>query len=238
MSRDKPHPGSQQLDRSSDVDRFLAEVKQRPPATSGDGQRGRLIFAMDATASRAPTWDRACQLQGDMFTRTEGLRGLDVQLVYFRGHDECRASKWYSESLSLLQTMTSVQCRSGATQIHRVLRHAAAEARRGPVAALVFVGDCCEESRDELARDAGELKLLGVPAFVFQEGDDPMASLAFADIARLSGGAHCHFDSHSATQLGALLNAAAIYAAGGRSALAEHARLQGGEILTLLQQLD
>jgi hypothetical protein len=232
LSRDKHQPPVP----SDELDRFLQAVEQHaPPAVSSD--RGRLIFALDATASRAPTWDRACQLQGDMFTHTDGLNGLDVQLVYYRGYDECRASRWHSDARSLLAAMSSVECRSGATQIHRMLRHAASEARRGPVAALAFVGDCCEEPLADLAREAGELRLLGVPAFVFQEGDNPTASRIFGEIARLSGGAHCRFDQHSASQLGALLNAAAVFAAGGRNALAEQARLTGGAAQQLLEQL-
>ena len=54
------------------------------PAEAGEG-RARLIFAMDATASREPTWDRACQVQGQMFLETAALGGLEVQLVYYRG---------------------------------------------------------------------------------------------------------------------------------------------------------
>jgi len=228
------------------VDAFLQTAERRPPpvrrATASDAA-GRLIFAMDATASRAPTWDRACQLQGDMFARCEALGGLDVQLVYYRGHGECRASRWHTEPVSLLRAMSAVQCRAGTTQIGRVLRHAAAEARAGggdaPVAALVFVGDCCEESPDELNAAAGELRLLGVPAFVFQEGADPLASRSFAQIARLSGGAHCQFDTGSVAQLGALLNAAAVYASGGAAALGDYTRLQSDvRLRALLAQLD
>ena len=54
---------------------------------------GRLIFALDATMSRQPTWDIACKLQGEMFETARALGGLDVQLVYFRGFGECRASR-------------------------------------------------------------------------------------------------------------------------------------------------
>ncbi len=234
-----------ELRRDDPIDAFLQAAERRPPPArrSTGSAAGRLIFAMDATASRAPTWDRACQLQGDMFTRCEALGGLDVQLVYYRGHGECRASRWHSEPASLLRAMTAVQCRAGATQIGRVLRHTVAEARAGgeaaPVAALVFVGDCCEESPESLAAAAGELRLLGVPAFVFQEGADPLASRSFAQIARLSGGAHCQFDAGSAAQLGALLNAAAVYASGGAAALDDYARLQSdARVRALLAQLD
>jgi hypothetical protein len=43
--------------------------------------RGRLIFALDATASREPTWDMAAQLQASMFEQAAMIGGLDVQLL-------------------------------------------------------------------------------------------------------------------------------------------------------------
>ena len=47
--------------------------------------------------SRAPTWDMALKLQGEMFAAVKEVGGLDVQLIYFRGLGECRASKWVSD---------------------------------------------------------------------------------------------------------------------------------------------
>jgi len=81
----------------SEIDVFLSKVKSLAPAT-GSGQRGRLIFALDATMSRQPTWDTACRLQADMFREAAAIGGLDVQLVYYRGLTECRASRWVSKA--------------------------------------------------------------------------------------------------------------------------------------------
>ncbi len=206
---------------SREVDRFLDAVSRAPTISSGG--RGRLIFAMDATASRQPTWDRACQLQGDMFTRTRGLGGLDVQLCFYRGYDEFRVSPWHHQADRLLKAMLTVSCLGGHTQIRRVLRHAIDEHGRKPVHALVFVGDCIEESIDDLCQLAGELGLLGVPVFLFQEGNDLTALRGFKQLARLSGGAHCHFDIDSPDQLGELLSAVAVYASGGFKALSHYA---------------
>jgi len=203
----------------TDVDTFLATVRDLPPARRAGDACGRLIFALDATASRQPTWDRASSLQADMFGATRTLGSLDVQLVFYRGYAECHASKWIRDSDRLLRLMQKVTCLAGRTQIHRILSHGAAEARTRAVQALVFVGDAVEEDVDRLGDLAGRLKLLGLPVFVFQEGANPAASLAFAQIAKLSGGAHCRFDHSSAAELGALLGAVATYAAGGREAL-------------------
>jgi len=197
---------------------FLDAAKRTVPAQAG--RRGRLAFALDATMSRQPTWDRACRLQAEMFEETARIGGLDVQLVYFRGHDECRASRWVGDARALAALMTKIDCRGGATQIGRVLGHASAETRRAPIDALVFVGDAMEEAPDAVLAKAGELALLNVPVFLFQERSDRAAAATFAEIARLTRGAHVRFGAGSAAELGQLLRAVAAYAAGGRAALA------------------
>lgn len=201
-----------------------------PLATSG---RGRMIFALDATMSRQPTWDTAQQLQAEMFDEAGKTGALDVQLVYFRGFNECRASRWVGETRSLRDLMTGIECRAGNTQIGKVLAHARNEARRGKVNVLVFVGDAQEEAADDLAAKAGELGLLGVRAFFFQEGMDPDVERVFRDIARLTGGAYARFDPRAAGQLSQLLRAAAAYAAGGLKALQK----SGAATPLLLSQL-
>jgi hypothetical protein len=200
---------------------FVEAAKKVPaPAQSG---RGRLIFALDATMSRQPTWDLAQSLQAKMFQAASGLGGLDVQLVYFRGLNECRASNFVSGGQGLKELMSRIDVRGGSTQIRRVLVHARDEARRAKVGALVFIGDAMEENPDTLASVAGELALLGVKAFMFQEGRDPAARRAFSEIARLTGGAYSTFDAGASDRLAALLRAAAAYAAGGHAALAREA---------------
>src|SRR5438105_15348760 len=158
----------------AEIDAFLNKVKSVGPA-SQSSQRGRLIFALDATMSRQPLWDTACKLQGDMFREAAAIGGLDVQLIYYRGLSECRASRWVSEATRLGELMSRIDCRGGHTQIGKVLSHARHETERMKVQALVFVGDAMEEKLDDLCHAAGELGLLGVPVFMFQEGGDPIA---------------------------------------------------------------
>lgn len=211
---------------SEEVASFLAEVRARPPASTQG--RGRLIFGLDATMSRQPTWDLACALQGQMFEAAADTGGLDVQLVYYRGLNECRASAWASDARRLGAAMGSIDCRGGQTQIGRVLAHAGSEAAKSKVNALVFVGDAMEESIDALCAKAGPLALRGVPAFMFQEGHNPVAERAFREIARLTKGAWCRFDAGAAAELAALLRAVAAYAAGGQKALANLSRSSAG----------
>jgi hypothetical protein len=213
---------------------FVEAAKKVPaPAASG---RGRLIFALDATMSRQPTWDLAQSLQAKMFEAAGSLGGLDVQLVYFRGFNECRASKFVSGGQGLKELMSRIDVRGGSTQIRRVLVHARDEARRAKVGALVFIGDAMEENPDTLASLAGELALLGVKAFMFQEGQDPAARRTFGEIARLTGGAYSSFDMGASARLAALLRAAAAYAAGGHAALAREAA-NDAEARLLLSQM-
>jgi hypothetical protein len=232
-------PGGTPAETSSDneVAEFLAKMKAMAPAPGSQAERGRLIFAMDATMSRQPTWDRALQIQAEMFAETARIGGLDVQLVYFRGFGECRASKWVSDPTALARLMTATQCRGGNTQIGKVLAHILKEASKRKVNAVVYVGDCMEENIDQLCARAGEIGILGVPMFMFQDGREPLAEQAFREIARLTRGAYCRFDQGSARQLRELLAAVAVYAAGGRRALAELSRGRGGEATLLLEQL-
>ncbi|HJO87790.1 MAG TPA: VWA domain-containing protein, partial [Rhodospirillales bacterium] len=69
---------------SEDVQAFLQKVVATP-VRKASSEKGRLIFAMDATASREPSWDRACHLQGEMFQETAAMGGLEIQLAYYRG---------------------------------------------------------------------------------------------------------------------------------------------------------
>jgi hypothetical protein len=221
---------------AGDVAAFVARMKALAPAATGG--IGRLVFAMDATMSRQPTWDMALGLQAEMFHAVKKIGGLDVQLVYFRGAGECRASRWVRDPDQLARLMTTVSCQGGFTQIEKVLIHTRSETAKTRVSALVYVGDSMEEEVDHLCGRAGELAMLGVPVFLFQEGSDAQASHAYAEIARLTKGAHCRFDAGSAEQLKSLLTAVAVYAAGGRKALERLGQeTRGGGARKLLGQM-
>jgi hypothetical protein len=172
-----------------------------------------------------------------MFSATTDLGGLEIQFGYYRGFGEFKVSPWLTESASLLRLMTSTYCLAGETQIRKVLRHTINETKKKRVNALVFVGDCLEEDVDKLGALAGELGLLGVPAFMFHEGHDPIAGFAFKQIAHLTNGAYCRFNASSARILRELLSAVAVFAAGGRPALDDLAKQRGGETLRIAHQV-
>jgi hypothetical protein len=222
------------LSANQDVSAFLDLVKKMP--APGSGGHGRLIFAMDATMSRQPTWDRALSIQSEMFAETKRAGGLDVQLVFFRGLNECRASKWVANPEALAKLITTVECRGGNTQVGKVLQHVIKETTKSKVNAVVYVGDALEENIDVLCQKAGEVGLCNVPIFMFQEGHDSTAERGFKEITRLTRGAYFKLDGNSPSILAELLRAVAAYAAGGRKALADKAK-SGGASLLLLQQL-
>jgi hypothetical protein len=213
------------------ADAFLKKVRElgssqaalQPQTTQA---RGRLIFAMDATSSRQPTWDMAVELQGEMF---RAASGLEVKLVYFRGASECRQSPWKSDPDQLSYLMRKVSCQAGYTQIGKVLTLARELAAEESAKALVYVGDSMEEKLDILCGRAAEA---GIPIFVFHEfhGEEmaeqvsvnPQTERAFREIARTSNGAYCRFDAGAADTLRQLLGAVAVYATGGVSALETH----------------
>src|SRR5258705_9452139 len=117
--REKTTPRSEiKVSARSEIDGFLARLKSLKPTTV-PGRRGRLVFALDATMSRQPTWDTACKLQADMFKEAASVGGLDVQLVYFRGLAECRASSWVSEPKRLAGLMERIDWRGGHPPISR-----------------------------------------------------------------------------------------------------------------------
>ena len=194
--------------------------------------RGRLIFALDATASRQPSWDTACALQAQMFDEVATI-GIDVQLVYFRG-SECQASSWVSNARALAALMEKIGCQTGYTQIGKVLAHTQREHDRQKVRALVFVGDAMEEKATDLYRLSDELARRIIPCFMFQEGDDPEAMRAFKEIARLTKGAYCRFSPGAASELAELLRAVAAYAAGGVQALSTSRNAGAVKLLTQL----
>ncbi len=220
----------------AELDAFLTHVNALGPVNKGDG-RGRLAFALDATMSRQPTWDQACVLQADMFREAAAAGGLDIQLVYYRGLAECRASSWIADPQRLGELMSRIDCRGGHTQIAKILAHARRENDKKKIGALVFVGDAMEESLDNLCAGAGELGLRNVPAFMFQEGYDPVCEQAFREIARLTRGAYCRFAPGAAHELGELLRAVAAYAAGGMKALADLQARRSTGAVRLIEQL-
>ena len=213
------------------LDIYLDRLAARSP------NGGRLCFGLDATASRQPVWDRACELQAQMFDEAANVGSLEIQLVWYRG-DKHGFSKWMTDGRRLGDVMRRITCAAGVTQIEKVFTHVQREHDKSPpvsaVSALVFIGDCMEESLDVLCGGANALAKRDIKAFMFQEGNDEDAEKAFREIARLTHGAFCKFSKGSAQELKDLLRAVAAYAAGGLTALDN---VKAPSAVKLLEQL-
>ena len=227
----KKHNNSKTLARNAtDVVAFLDEVK-RTPVVRSSSQRGRLIFALDATASRQVSWDIAMDIQAQMFSQSSMVGQLSVQLAYYRGFKEFFVGQFSNNSSHILRDMTGVYCVGGRTQICRLLRHALTQHKTGKVDALVLVGDACEEDLDLVFDLAGQMGLQNLPAFTFLEGADVEGRQAFMEISRLSGGIFSEFDSSSPETLRRLLSEVAIFAVGGRKELSRFQEQSGHQLL-------
>lgn len=230
-STGKKVPEQLKKSSSSEIGAFL---KAAGKATVS--QSGRLIFALDATMSRQPTWDQASTIQASMFDAVGKAGGLSVQLVYFRGIDECRASKWVINAAALRDLMLGIQCLGGQTQISKILDHANRETTKAKVSALVFIGDAIEENIDLLCQRAGELGIKNVRCFFFQDGYDVGVENGFREMARLTGGAYFRLGSDSAKELAELLAAIAVYARGGLKALSSSGKREARLLLDQMKK--
>jgi hypothetical protein len=150
-----------------------------------------------------------------------------MQVAYYRGLDECRASRWTSSPQALARFMTTILCRAGETQLARILDHIGREHRRQPINAAIFVGDAVEEAEFVLEEKA---RSLSVPLFLFQEGRDPDVAALFRTLAEITHGAYATFDPSASQRLADLLRGVAAYAAGGLKALAAQ-QTSGGQLL-------
>jgi hypothetical protein len=209
----------------SEIAAFLTAAKSVVPASAGGS--GRLAFALDATMSRQPTWDSACKLQAEMFDAVGKTAALSVQLVYFR------ARRMPGLALGQRHPPTGrsddrIDCRGGQTQIGRVLRHVADEAKvtsrsvRWSISAMRW-----KRTSTSLPWWPESWRCRKVPCFMFHEGHDPAAAVGFREIARVTGGAYVRFDQNAASELASAARAVAAYATGGTACAGEVRRISG-----------
>jgi hypothetical protein len=188
--------------------------------------RPRLLFAMDATASREPSWQLAQTITGAMFAAVPGA--LDVALAYHGGGRLKEVTPFAADTRAFLDKVHTVQCEAGGTALTALLEAATTIAR---LKALIYVGDCFEEDPAVAGALAQQLRLKGVRVFVFhdttsqQQGYDVDGARAvFAQLAAVTSGVLLPFDADALDQVKALLEAIAVYAVGGLKLLAARQR--------------
>lgn len=203
------------------IDEALARLANPPeepklPAT----ETGHLLFGLDLTASRERTLRDARVSIAAMFRALAQINaGVVLKLAYFRGRDECRVSAWEKDPAILSRAMEKLSCKTGETQIHKILRLALDE--KDQISALVYVGDVCEETASELIVLAAALGEKRTPIFVFHDlagadrGAAKRAEPVFRQLAETSGGAYCTFGEGSAAALREMLSTVAAFTSAG-----------------------
>ncbi len=221
--------------KNKDLDLFIKKLSSVPKTYNNPS--GKILFGLDATASRQPMWDRASHIQAEMFEASLSLGGLEMQVAYYQGFSNFTAFPWCSDSKKIINYMDSVQCLGGLTQINKFLVHALYELKKTKINAIVFIGDCMEENPDIILNNVGKIGLKGVPMFIFQEGNNPEANFVFGEMARITNGFHTIFNSSSSSTLKNLLKAIAIFVAGGKEGLRKNIKIAPNEIKLLLTKL-
>lgn len=200
-------------------------------------KRPRLLFAMDATASREACWNVAKEITGAMFEAVPGE--LDVALAYHSGGLLQQMTEFSSQAKAFLDKVQSVRCSAGSTALNQILDKAT---QTIGLKAFIYIGDCFEENPTLAVELAEQLKLKGVRCFIFhdvssqlQGYDTKAARKVFEQIAKITGGALLPFDEKSPALVRELLAAISIYATGGIKALEQTTKLLPAARLLLEQ---
>ena len=117
---------------------FLDKVRQSKAVASAASRetlakalapsgRPRLLFAMDATASREPAWQLAQTITGAMFEAVPGA--LDVALAYHGGGRLKEVTPFVADARAFLDKVHTVQCEAGGTALTAILEAATTIAR-------------------------------------------------------------------------------------------------------------
>jgi hypothetical protein len=169
----------------------VPEIITPPSSTTPAPARARLLYGVDATASREAGWVVARELQAKMFREAGSL--LSLRLVFYGGN-RCRKSVWCTSGEELARLMHTVSCEAGPTMIEKILRHGLSEHAQAPLRAITFIGDAMEENLDILVGIADQLGAVGVPIHMFQEGNALHVRKAFRLLALRSGGTYSEFN--------------------------------------------
>ena len=206
-----------------------------PPAETGTPGRPRLIFAVDATASREPAWAAARQVTDALVKALPGA--LDVALAVHGGSRVHTFTAFTNNANTLRDRAAGVACRGGTTRLLPIL---AASLKHPAVRVVVYIGDVFEESVIQGQRLADAMGAQGTKLIVLHDTADPGArrdAEVFWDLAKRTGGCVLPFDASASGRLRDLLSAVAVYAVGGEKLLRERRHDMPGAV-ALLEHLE
>ncbi len=180
--------------------------------------RLRLLFRIDATASRRPSWDLARTITAVMFDSLPDQ--LDVALTWHASSMLQEITPFASDATRFAEAVRAMHTQAGATRLNAILQEAIGISPH--IRALVYAGDCYEEEVEIAYAQARKLKLLGVKCFFFHDTlSDPnspyvrQAREVFEKIVAITGGMVLSFAPDTPEQMKDPLEAIATYAAGG-----------------------
>lgn len=194
------------LSKPKDSSKLASALKKTP----------KLLFAMDATASRQASWDVAQEITLSMFDVIPG--GLKIALAHHSGGQLREVTDFKDDSSFFKKKINAVRCVAGETALNQVLENAS---EIPGLNSLIYIGDAFEENPASAFEIARKLKAKGVPCFLFQEGDNPYVKETFTSIAEITGGAVFPFAMDSLLHVRERLDAIAAFAAGGMKLLQE-----------------
>jgi hypothetical protein len=193
--------------------------------------RPRLIFGVDATASREPAWAAARTVTDALVKALPGE--LDVALAVHGGSMLHTFTEFTANPNTLRDRAAGIACISGMTRLLPILSRALSNAG---VRVVVYIGDVFEESPGRGRKLADAMGLKGIKLIVLHDTADWNArrdAEVFLDLARRTGGCVVPFDANAAARLRELLAAVAVYAVGGAEMLEERRGDMPGAVLLL-----
>jgi hypothetical protein len=206
-----------------------------PPTDTGAPSRPRLVFAVDATASREPAWTAARQVTDALVKALPGE--LDVALAVHGGSRVHTFTAFTNDARTLRDLAAGVECHAGLTRLLPIL---AASLKRQAVRVVIYIGDVFEESLPQGRQLADQMGALGIKLIVLHDTADRGArrdAEVFWDLAKRTGGCVLPFDASASGRLRDILSAVAVYAVGGEKLLRERQHALPGAV-ALLEHLD
>ena len=184
-------------------------------AAAGTG-RPRMVFGIDATASREHAWDTARTVTDSLFSAAPG--GIEVALAAHGGNRLSLFTGFHTDVAPLRRAAAAITCEKGMT---RLLDMAEATLQHPGVRALVYVGDCFEEDPLRAMVLADRMRLRGIRLVVLHDLSSAAREDAhfFAVMAARTGGLVLPFDAASLDALRDVLASLAAYVAGGTALL-------------------
>ncbi len=167
-----------------------------PPADVGTTSRPRLVFAVDATASREPAWAAAREVTDALVKALPGeLDG--VALAVHGGSRVHTFTAFTSDPRTLRDLAAGVDCQAGMTKLLPIL--AASLKRQATVRVVVYIGDVFEERNLPQGRHlADQMGVQGIKLIVLHDTADRSArrdAEIFWDLAKRTGGCVLPFDA-------------------------------------------